>query len=119
MRMLRHVPRKRSARRAVSWACAMLLAAMLTGAASADTAIKFSLFRYEGPVAAFLLPLDRGHYKSEGLDVSFDTAPGSLEPIDRVASGDYDMGFADINTLIKLRDAKPGTPIKAVFMVYN
>ena len=29
------------------------------------------------------------------------------------------MGFADINSLIKFRDAKPGAPIKAVFMLYN
>ena len=98
---------------------AMLLAPMLTGVAAAETPIKFSLFRYEGPVAPFLLALDKGYYKSEGLDVSFATAPGSLEPIDRVASGDYDMGIADINTLIKRRDTNPGTPVKAVFMVYN
>ena len=36
-----------------------------------------------------------------------------------MASGDYDMGLADINSLIKFRDAKPGTPIKAIFMLYN
>ena len=102
-----------------AFAGTLLAAALATGATAAETAIKFSLFRYEGPAAPFLLPLDKGYYKSEGLDVSFATAPGSLEPIDRVASGDYDMGFADINTLIKLRDAKPGTPVKAVFMVYN
>jgi NitT/TauT family transport system substrate-binding protein len=29
------------------------------------------------------------------------------------------MGFGDINSLVKFRDANPGTPIKAVFMVYN
>jgi NitT/TauT family transport system substrate-binding protein len=29
------------------------------------------------------------------------------------------MGFGDINSLIKFRDANPGMPIKAVFMVYN
>ena len=29
------------------------------------------------------------------------------------------MGFADINSLIKFRDAKPATPIKAMFMLYN
>ncbi len=39
--------------------------------------------------------------------------------ITRVASGTYNMGFADINSLIKFRDANPAVPIKAVFMVYN
>jgi NitT/TauT family transport system substrate-binding protein len=29
------------------------------------------------------------------------------------------MGFGDINSLIKFRDANPTVPIKAVFMVYN
>ncbi len=29
------------------------------------------------------------------------------------------MGFADINSLIKFRDANPKAPVKAVFMVYN
>jgi NitT/TauT family transport system substrate-binding protein len=29
------------------------------------------------------------------------------------------MGFGDINSLIKFRDANPNNPIKAVFMVYN
>src|ERR1700682_430319 len=117
--MLRSVTSMMSARRAGSLALALFLAAVSAGAANAETSITFSLFRYEGPAAPFLVPLDKGYYKAEGLDVSFATVPGSLEPIDRVASGDYDMGFADINTLIKLRDAKPGTPVKAVFMVYK
>jgi NitT/TauT family transport system substrate-binding protein len=117
--MLRDGASVMNARRAASLACVILLAPMLTRAEAAETPIKFSLFRYEGPAAPFLVSLDKGYYKSEGLDVSFATAPGSLEPIDRVASGDFDMGIADINTLIKLRDANPGTPVKAVFMVYN
>jgi NitT/TauT family transport system substrate-binding protein len=90
------------------------------GAAKAQTAIKFSLdFKFEGPSAPFVVAIDKGYFKAEGLDVTIDTAGGSLEPITRVASGTYDMGFGDINSLIKFRDANPGTPIKAVFMVYN
>jgi NitT/TauT family transport system substrate-binding protein len=82
--------------------------------------IKFSLdFKFEGPAAPFVVAIDKGYFKAEGLDVTIDTAAGSLEPINRVASGTYDMGFGDINSLIKFRDANPGTPIKAVFIVYN
>ncbi|HZP77916.1 MAG TPA: ABC transporter substrate-binding protein [Pseudolabrys sp.] len=89
-------------------------------AAAAETNIKFSLdFKFEGPSAPFVVPLDKGYYRAEGLDVTIDSASGSLEPISRVASGAYDMGFGDINALIKFRDANPGTPIVAVFMVYN
>jgi len=102
------------------WAGVLLAATLATGATAADTSIRFSLdFNFEGPSAPFVLPLDKGYYKTEGLSVSIDAAAGSLEPINRVASGTYDMGFGDINSLIKFRDANPGTPIKAVFMVYN
>ncbi len=67
----------------------------------------------------FTVALDKGYFKAEGLDVTIDTSPGSLEPINRVASGAYDIGFGDINSLIKFRDANTSTPIKAVFMLYN
>ena len=100
---------------------AAVFAIMLAGGpAGAQQAVKFSLdFKFEGPSAPFVVGLDRGYYKAEGLDVTIDSAAGSLEPINRVASGSYDMGFGDINSLIKFRDANPGTPIKAIFMLYN
>jgi NitT/TauT family transport system substrate-binding protein len=100
----------------------MILAAamLLAGPASAQTAIRFSLdFKFDGPAAPFLVAIDKGYFKAEGLDVTIDPAATPLEPITRVASGTYDMGFADINALIKFRDANPANPIKAVFMVYN
>ena len=94
--------------------------ALFAGSAAAQTPVKFSLdFKFEGPAAPFVVAIDKGYFEAEGLDVTIDTAGGSLEPINRVASGTYDMGFGDINSLIKFRDANPGTPIKAVFMVYN
>jgi NitT/TauT family transport system substrate-binding protein len=97
-----------------------MLAALAASPASAETRIKFSLdFKFEGPSAPFLIAIDKGYFKAEGLDVTIDSAAGSLEPITRVASGTYDMGFGDINSLIKFRDQNPGTPLKAVFMVYN
>lgn len=93
---------------------------IMGAAAAAETNIKFSLdFKFEGPSAPFLVPLDKGYYKAEGLNVSIDSAAGSVEPINRVASGTYDMGFGDINSLIKFRDANPDAKIMAVFMVYN
>ncbi len=99
---------------------AALIAASVSHTATAQTAIKFSLdFKFEGPAAPFVVAIDKGYFKAEGLDVTIDTAGGSLEPINRVASGTYDMGFGDINSLIKFRDANPSAPIKAVFMLYN
>ncbi len=102
------------------WAGLLLAASLTTGAVAADTDIKFSLdFKFEGPSTPFLLPLDKGYDKAEGLNVTIDPAAGSLEPINRVAAGTYDMGVSDVNSLIKFRDANPSMPVKAVFIVYN
>src|SRR5882672_2527892 len=87
---------------------ATIMAALAAGPAAAQTAIKFSLdFKFEGPSAPFLVAIDKGYFKAEGLDVTIDSAAGSLEPITRVAAGTYDMGFGDINSLIKFRDQNP------------
>ena len=99
---------------------ATLAAMLMSEPTSAQNAVKFTLdWKFEGPAAPFLVPIDKGYYKAEGLDVTIDTAGGSLEPLNRVAAGTYDIGFGDINSLIKFRDANPNVPIKAVFMVYN
>jgi NitT/TauT family transport system substrate-binding protein len=99
---------------------AIALALVAAGPAKAQTPVKFSLeARLEGPVASFLLAQDRGYFRKAGLDVTFDEGNTALEPITRVASGNYDMGFADINTLIRSRDRNPATPVKAIFMIYN
>jgi NitT/TauT family transport system substrate-binding protein len=104
------------------WAWVALLPAMLlmTGAMAAETTVRFSLnYEIDGLAAPFLLPFDKGYYKAEGLNVVVEPASGSLESIERVASGNYEMGLADINALIKFRDAKRTVPIKAIFMFFN
>ncbi len=96
------------------------VATLLASGAAAETPIQFSLdFGFQGPSAPFLLALDKGYYRAEGLNITFQPASGSLEPISRVASGDAEMGFGDIDLLIKLRDTNPNMPVKAVFMVHD
>lgn len=99
---------------------AAVTVAAMAGSAIAQTAIKFSLdYKFEGASTPFLIAIDKGYYKAQGLDVTIDPGANSLEAISRVASGTYDMGFGDINALIKFLSAKPDVPIKAIFMVYN
>jgi NitT/TauT family transport system substrate-binding protein len=101
-------------------AVAGLAVALAATAGQAQQAVKFTLdWKFEGPAAPFVVAIDKGFFKAEGLDVTIDTAGGSLEPLNRIASGTYDIGFGDINSLIKFRDANPNVPIKAVYMVYN
>src|SRR5262245_35372004 len=110
------------ARHAGRWAWVALLPAtfLTTVAMAAETTIRFSLnYEIDGLSAPFLLPLDKGYYKAEGLNVTVDPASGSQEAIERVVSGVYEMGLADINALIKFRDVKRDAPVKAVFIFYN
>lgn len=99
---------------------ALALATGFSAPAFADTAIKFTLdWKFEGPAAGFLLALDKGYFKAEGLDVTIDSGNGSVEAIPRVATGAYQMGFGDINSVIKFLDEDPSQKIKAVMMVYE
>jgi NitT/TauT family transport system substrate-binding protein len=108
-----------AARTLISAACAAFLA-LAAGSASAQTPVRFTLdWRWEGPAAPFAVALDKGYFKEEGLDVTIEPAAGSREPITRVASGTYDMGFGDVNSLVRFRDENPEADIKAVMMVYN
>ncbi|MDT2021708.1 ABC transporter substrate-binding protein [Methylocella sp. CPCC 101449] len=91
-----------------------------TYGATAQTAVKFALdWKFEGPSAPYFVAIDKGYYKAEGLDVTVDTGPGSVQGIARVAAGTYPLGFFDINSLVKFRDQQPDQKVTAVMMVYD
>ncbi|MCU0763900.1 MAG: ABC transporter substrate-binding protein [Hydrogenophaga sp.] len=101
---------------------AALAAALTFGSAHAQTPIKFQLdWRFEGPAALFLQPAAKGYFKAAGLDVTVDSGNGSGGTVTRVASGTYDMGFADMAALMEFHANNPDAPNKpvAVMMVYN
>ena len=106
-------------RRLLATAAALLAAPTL---ALAQTPIKFQLdWRFEGPAALFLASSAKGYYKAAGLDVTIDAGNGSGGTVTRVASGTYDMGFADMAALMEFHANNPDAPNKpvAVMMVYN
>ncbi|MDP3138646.1 MAG: ABC transporter substrate-binding protein [Burkholderiaceae bacterium] len=103
---------------------AVALAALTSfGSAQAQTTpIKFQLdWRFEGPAALFLTPAAKGYFKDAKLDVTIDAGNGSGGTVTRVASGAYDMGFADLAALMEFHANNPDAPTKpvAVMMVYN
>ncbi|MDZ7812470.1 MAG: ABC transporter substrate-binding protein [Ideonella sp.] len=93
-----------------------------TGVMARRDPLKFQLdWRFEGPAALFLASTAKGHYKAAGLDVTIDAGTGSSGTVTRVASGAYDMGFADVAALMEFHANNPDAPNKpvAVMMVYN
>jgi NitT/TauT family transport system substrate-binding protein len=51
--------------------------------------------------------------------VTIDSGNGSAGAVTRVASGAYQMGFADINALVDFNAQNPGQSVKAVMMGYD
>jgi NitT/TauT family transport system substrate-binding protein len=105
---------------------ALIVAALATTALSPalaqETPIKFQLdWRFEGPAALFLMPVTKGYFKDEKLAVTVDAGNGSGGTVTRVASGAYDMGFADLAALMEFHANNPAAANKpvAVMMVYN
>jgi len=97
-----------------------IAAVLIAGTAAAETSIKFANdWKWEGPAAPLLLALEKGYYSDLDLSVSMDTGSGSLDAIPKVATGTYQLGAADINSLIKFRDQNPDLPVTAIFMIYN
>ncbi len=108
--------------RRLALSSALLAALFAPLAAWAQTPIKFQLdWRFEGPAALFLASQAKGYYKAAGLDVTIDAGNGSSGTVTRVASGSYDMGFADMAALMEFHANNPDAPHKpvAVLMVYN
>jgi NitT/TauT family transport system substrate-binding protein len=100
----------------------LALAASFGSAFAQATPIKFQLdWRFEGPAALFLVPAAKGYFKDAKLDVTVDAGNGSGGAVTRVASGSYDMGFADLAALMEFHANNPDAPNKpvAVMMVYN
>ena len=103
-------------------ASAALAFAALGTAQAQNTPIKFQLdWRFEGPSALFLTPVAKGYFTANKLDVAVDAGNGSGAAVTRVASGTYDMGFADLAALMEFHANNPDAPNKpvAVMMVYN
>ena len=104
-------------------ALALATAALSAGTALAQTtSIKFQLdWRFEGPAALFLTPAAKGYFKDAKLDVTIDAGNGSGGTVNRVASGAYDMGFADLAALMEFHANNQDAPNKpvAIMMVYN
>ena len=65
------------------------------------------------------MPLAKGYFKDEKLDVTIDQGEGSAGAVTRVMSGAYDAAFGDANAVIQNAALKPGEAPLIVYMMYS
>jgi NitT/TauT family transport system substrate-binding protein len=88
--------------------------------AQAQTKVKFALdWQIQGPQAPFITAKAMGAFTWQGLDVTIDRGTGSQKTIEQVATGTYDMGYGDINSMIEYNVKNPQQPLIAVGIVLN
>ncbi|MFM7567663.1 MAG: ABC transporter substrate-binding protein [Betaproteobacteria bacterium] len=79
--------------------------------------VKFSQsWLFQAAQAMFPLAADRGYWRTEGLDVTIDRGSGSTAAVQRVISGAYDLGFADVGTVVKWNAENPGRELLMVYV---
>ena len=83
-----------------------------------DTKVSFVLdWAWQAMHGPFLIALDKGYYEDEGLDVTIDRGFGSGDTISKVASGAYDIGFAEGTGLFKFNTDNPEERVIQVMVI--
>ncbi len=73
-----------------------------------------------GPQAWFFVAEDRGYFRDEGIAIDFTPGDTAANAVPRVANGEFDVGYGDLNTLIELAAASSTQPdAVAVYATFN
>ncbi len=98
--------------------CAALALTPLAAHAQDKTEVKFVLdWAWQAMHGPFLIALEKGYYADEGLDVTIDRGFGSGDTISKVASGAYDIGFAEGTGLFKFNAENPDDAVETVLVI--
>ncbi|MBI3514752.1 MAG: ABC transporter substrate-binding protein [Proteobacteria bacterium] len=108
------------ATRRTSCLIALALLALAPAAARAETEVKFVLdWALQGNHAMWAIALDKGYFAREGLKVTMDRGFGSGDSTIKVGSGTYDIGFSDVNGLVKFNAENPTHAVISVLQVFD
>ena len=98
----------------------LFLGAVVASADAQTPVVKLTLdFAIQGQQSPFVLAAEGGHFANAGVNVQVDRGYGSADAITKVASGAYDMAFADIGALIQFNGRQSRAKVVSVFQVYD
>ena len=102
---------------------ACLTGLLLAGAAHAQAELQRLKFTADwiltGAHAPFVLAVDGGHLRRHGLDVDLQRGAGSAEAVRRVASGEFDVGLADLGAIVQHNARDPANAVTAFYIVHD
>jgi NitT/TauT family transport system substrate-binding protein len=97
-----------------------LSALAVTGAASAQSPVRLVLdYAMQGQQSPIVLAADGGYFERAGVTVRVDRGYGSGDSITKVASGAYDVAFADVGAAVAFNSSQGSTKLIDVFQVYD
>jgi len=103
-----------------SIAVAALFLATISAVHAQAPAVRLSLdFAVQGQQSPFVLAAQDGYFARAGVNVQVDRGYGSADAITKVASGAYDMAFADIGALIQFNGKQHQAKAIGVFQIYD
>lgn len=101
-------------------ASAAVLALVSNNAVAQQKNVKFVLdWVFQGQQSVFTLPSDDGTYAKYNLNVTVDRGAGSGDAVTKVASGTYDIGLADVYTMMNHNANNPDRKLIAVALVHD
>jgi NitT/TauT family transport system substrate-binding protein len=74
---------------------------------------------WQAPQSIWTIADERGYFRDEGLSVTIDRGYGGVENAAAVASGNYDIMFSDINTVILFNSKNADHKLLSVFVIYD
>jgi NitT/TauT family transport system substrate-binding protein len=74
---------------------------------------------FSSPQAWLWLAQAKGYLAVEGIELQLTPGGGAYTAAPRMASGDYDFAYGDVNALIELSARSPAQAARGVYMMFN